>query len=149
MGEITDINGVILTPLKIIEHPKGNIFHGMKNVDPGYVDFGEAYFSTITKGEIKAWKKHFRMTLNLIVPVGKVKFVLFDDREHSPSENTFGEIILSTENYYRLTIPPNVWMGFQGIGDNLNLILNIADIPHDPDEQKNVDPSLLEITYKW
>ena len=120
---------------------------GMKKSDTGFVDFGEAYFSTIKYQEIKPWKKHLSMTLNLVVPVGEIKFVLCDGREESPSYNNFMEIILSPENYYRLTIPPNIWMAFQGIGKELNLLLNIADIEHNPEEIQRLD--LEEIPYNW
>ena len=47
------IKGVILTPLKKITHPKGDILHGMKNNGDGYAGFGEAYFSVIETGVIK------------------------------------------------------------------------------------------------
>ena len=42
-----NIEGVILTPLNKISHPKGDIFHGIKKTDIGYSGFGEAYFSII------------------------------------------------------------------------------------------------------
>ena len=83
------MDGVILTPLKQIPHQKGDIFHAMKKSDIGFDGFGEAYFSTINKGEIKGWKKHTKMTLNLIVPVGEIEFVLFDNRENSQTYNKF------------------------------------------------------------
>ena len=51
------IDGVIMTSLKVIEVPGGNVFHGMKSNDPGYSGFGEAYFSTVDLGAIKAWKR--------------------------------------------------------------------------------------------
>lgn len=141
------IAGLISTPLRIIAHPQGNILHGMKRSDPGYVDFGEAYFSTVYKGEIKAWKKHKLMTLNLIVPEGTVKFVVYDQRDDSPTYGTFNEFVICADNYIRLTIPPGLWFGFKGIGSSLNLVLNIASIPHDPDEvdRRNLD----EIKHNW
>lgn len=40
MDNIT-IDGVLLTPLKQITHPKGDVFHAMKCVDPGFEGFGE------------------------------------------------------------------------------------------------------------
>mgnify|MGYP005671907601 CR=1 FL=1 len=64
-----NINGIILTPLKIINHPKGNLFHCMKKIDEGYAGFGEAYFSSINFGEIKGWNRHKKMTLNFIIPM--------------------------------------------------------------------------------
>ncbi|GHT75679.1 hypothetical protein AGMMS50262_11720 [Bacteroidia bacterium] len=142
----TIIEGVILTPLKQIFHPQGDVFHGMKKSDAGFMGFGEAYFSTIHQGDVKAWKKHLLMTLNLVVPVGKIRFVLFDDRENSPTKGLFNEFILSLENYARLTVPPQVWLAFQGL-DEKNLLLNIADLEHLPDEIER--KPLSEINYNW
>lgn len=142
------LQGVILSPLKIIQHPKGNVLHALKQSDDNFQTFGEAYFSTIAKGEIKGWKKHRLMTLNLIVPVGAIKFVLFDGRNESSTSNQFSEIILSaTDNYCRLTVPPLVWLAFQGVDDQLNLLLNIANIEHNPQEADN--RPLEQIVYKW
>ncbi len=36
------IDGVIVTPLKIINVPGGDVFHALKKDDPGFTDFGEA-----------------------------------------------------------------------------------------------------------
>lgn len=144
------IEGVIITPLKKIYHPKGDIFHAMKKSDSGYVDFGEAYFSTVKHGVVKAWKRHRKMTLNLICPVGKIHFVLYDDRLDSLTYGVFQEVVLSTDdNYARLTIPPGVWMGFEGIGEHLNLLLNLADIEHDSSEQENIPIQESHIVYNW
>lgn len=106
----------------------------MKSNDPGYAGFGEAYFSTIEPGTVKAWKRHRRMVLNLVVPIGSIRFVIHDDREGSPTYGEFNEVVLSKDNYYRLTISPMVWMGFQGVGKTPGLLLNIASIPHEPNE---------------
>ena len=130
----TYIEGVILTPLNKICHPKGDILHGMKKCDEGFTGFGEAYFSTINNGEIKGWNRHKKMTLNLIVPVGEVTFVIYDDREKSKTKGIFYKIDLSPSNYKRLTVPPGLWFGFRGISEGMNFICNVADIPHDPDE---------------
>ena len=140
------ISGIILTPLKQIFHPQGDVFHAMKKSDDGFAGFGEAYFSTIAKGEIKAWKKHTEMTLNLIVPVGKIRFVAYDDRENSATKGVFNEFILSLKNYARLTVPPHIWLAFKGI-DEKNLLLNIANLEHNPNEI--VRKNLEEICFCW
>ncbi len=132
---------VILTPLKQIIHPKGDIYHGMKKSDVGYDGFGEAYFSTINKDDIKGWKKHTLMTLNLVVPVGAIEFVVYDEEDKSFFMQT-----LSQENYQRLTVKPNVWMAFRGKGEH-NILLNMANIEHNPDEAVNLP--LEEINYAW
>ncbi|MBF0231409.1 MAG: dTDP-4-dehydrorhamnose 3,5-epimerase family protein [Desulfamplus sp.] len=141
------ISGVTLSPLKIIPVESGNVFHALKQTDQEFKGFGEAYFSTVKKGHIKAWKRHQKMTLNLVVPVGEIQFVLYDDRQHSSTRHQFYSVNLSLSNYQRLTIPPMVWMGFQGVGEILNLLLNVADIPHDPEEVNRCE--LHTFMFSW
>ena len=146
MDEV-EIDGLILTPLKKIQHPKGDIFHGMKKSDAGFAGFGEAYFSTIKSNEIKGWNKHKRMTMNLVVPLGEVTFVIYDDRESSNSKGSLFRVDLSPSNYKRLTIPPRLWLAFRGNDSNVNLILNVASMEHDPDEIEKLE--LDQIDYNW
>ncbi len=141
------IAGVILTPLKKISHPKGDIFHGLKKSDRGFVGFGETYFSTIKNGQIKGWNRHTKMTLNLIVPVGEVTFVIYDDMEKKTSKGSFFEVKLSQTNYQRLTVPRGLWMAFKGKSNGINLILNVADMEHAPKEIEKLD--LDKIAYNW
>ncbi|MEM9283396.1 MAG: dTDP-4-dehydrorhamnose 3,5-epimerase family protein [Verrucomicrobiota bacterium] len=144
------ISGVKIEPLRIIPGESGTVFHAMKNSDPSFESFGEAYFSSVEYGSVKGWKKHREMTLNIVVPCGAIRFVLYDDRNASPTKNQHLEITLSPENYSRLTVPPKVWMAFQGVSErSVNLLLNIASIPHDPEESENAplaDPRFPRIT---
>ena len=135
------MDGVILTPLKQIHNPKGDIFHAMKKSDDGFDGFGEAYFSTIHKDDVKGWKKHTEMTLNLIVPMGAIKFVAYDEESKE-----FFSVVLSHDNYQRLTVKAGLWMAFQGVGKN-NMLLNLASIEHDPSEAVNI--AIEEIKYEW
>ena len=139
------IKEVVITKLGIIATLGGSVMHAMKASSAGYTGFGEAYFSQVDQGAIKAWKRHKKMTLNLVVPVGEIRFVLFDDREVLNTQ--FQEIIISRGNYCRLTVPPMVWMGFQGLSEGSAMLLNIADIEHDPDEVDRKEMS--EINYNW
>ncbi len=141
------INDVIISPLNIIDVPGGDVMHALKNCDDSYVGFGEAYFSTIDPGQRKAWKRHREMTLNIVVPVGEIRFVMYDDRNNSASRGQFHEVILSLNNYSRLTVPPMVWMGFQCMTDVTSMLLNIASIPHDPGETDKKE--LKEIKFDW
>ena len=140
------INGVCLTPLSIIPTPGGDVLHALKRSDFGFIDFGEAYFSEIGFNKIKAWKRHKRMTLNLVVPIGKINFVLCDDRL-GHSDIKVEKIILSRDNYFRLTVPPMIWVGFQGIDTDSSLLLNVADIPHDLDEVDKAE--LNKFKFDW
>jgi dTDP-4-dehydrorhamnose 3,5-epimerase len=124
----------------------GDVLRGLKANENSFVGFGEAYFTFINFNKIKAWKKHRKATLNLMVPVGEIKFVLFDDREDSSTFENFFSVNLSSDNYQRLTIPPMLWMGFKGNGKQ-NLLLDIMNIRHDLDDE---DRSPVEsFAYSW
>jgi dTDP-4-dehydrorhamnose 3,5-epimerase len=135
------VDGAILTPLKKIYNQEGDIFHAMKKNDNGFDGFGEAYFSTINKGSVKGWKKHTKMTLNIIVPIGTIKFAVYNE-----INGEFFSVVLSIENYQRLTIKSGYWLAFKGIDEN-NILLNLASIEHDPEEVISVD--LNKISYEW
>ena len=142
------INGVTTTPLSIINIKGGDVLHAMKKSDHGYSGFGEAYFSTIEPKAIKGWKRHTQMVLNLVVPIGSVRFILYDDRENQNNINKFQEVILSiADGYARLTVPPMIWVGFQGLARQTSLVLNIANIEHSPDEIERKE--LDEIEFIW
>jgi len=135
------LDRIILTPLTQIYNPKGDIFHAMKKTSDGYEGFGEAYFSTINKGDIKNWRKHTKMTLNIIVPIGEIKFVAYDEQIKK-----FFSVKLSQNNFQRLTIKPGLWLAFKGLAD-FNMLLNIANIEHDTNETES--KNLEEFKYEW
>lgn len=135
------MDGIILTPLTQIFNPKGDIFHAMKKTSDGYEGFGEAYFSTINKDDIKNWRKHTKMILNIVVPIGEIKFVAYDEKIKK-----FFSVKLSQNNYQRLTIKPGLWLAFKGLAD-FNMLLNIANVEHDTNETES--KNLEEFKYEW
>lgn len=139
------IKDVIITSLDVIDTLGGNVMHGIKCSSEGYAGFGEAYFSQIDEGAVKGWKRHKEMTLNLIVPMGEVRFVLFDERDSSNVQ--FQEVVISKNNLCRLTVPPMIWMGFQSLSTGGSMLLNIANIEHDINEvdKKNIE----EFEFNW
>lgn len=141
------INGVVVTPLKVISTPGGDVKHALKRSEDSFFDFGEAYFSHVNYKDIKGWKIHTKMNMNLIVPVGEVRFVLHDNRKDSPTYGEFNEYVIGTNNYSRLTVPSGVAMGFQGVYESGSMLLNIADIEHSPEEQIKLD--LEAINFNW
>ena len=72
------IDGVILSPQKIINTVGGNVLHVIKNQDKTFSGFGEAYFSLVNNGVVKGWKRHTKMIMNLVVPIGEIQFVYVD-----------------------------------------------------------------------
>jgi dTDP-4-dehydrorhamnose 3,5-epimerase len=142
------MKGVISYDLKQINVLKGGVWHALKATDEGYVGFGEAYFSQIQSGAVKGWKRHNRFVLNIIVPVGKIKFVIFDDRAGSATFGKFEEHILSPDgNYKRLTIAAGLWVAFQGLDTNTSILLDIIPEVHIPNEADSLP--LEAINYKF
>ena len=137
------IKDILITKLNIIKSDDGSVFHGIKSTDIGFEKFGETYFSFIYEGAFKGWKKHTKMTMNLIVPIGEIRFNFIDLREDSQNFNERMEINLSVKNYVRLTVPPSIWFGFKGLADQ-NMLVNIASIPHDPKEVSEKNKMELE-----
>lgn len=125
---------MLVTPAKVIEVDGGDVLTYLHASDPGYKGFGEVYMSTVHPGKVKGWRRHNRVTLNFVVPVGAIKFVLYDDRPNSITPGTFFSITLSRKNYHRLTIPPGIWVGFKGIGVDENMLLNTIEEENDPEE---------------
>lgn len=132
---------ILVTPLNRISVPGGDVLHGIKNNDPGYVDFGEVYFSIIEEGAIKGWKRHMSMTLNLVVPVGSVGFVFID------SQGDIFQLTAGEKFYVRLTVPPGIWFAFRGLATPYSVVVNIADITHSPSEIER--KSLSDMNFNW
>jgi len=110
---------ILVTPLKRIKTEGGDVMHALKNSENGYNGFGEVYFSWVEQGAIKAWKCHQSMTLNLVVPLGEVRFVfyckaLLAEQIYQP-DNEFRIEKIGNERYSRITVPPGIWFGFQGL----------------------------------
>lgn len=135
------IDGVSVTGLAQIHLDAGDVYHALKSSEDSYVGFGEAYFSFIKPGNIKAWKRHTKMTMNLVVPIGSIKFVFTSDKK-----NFFIREIGMNE-YSRITVEPGIWFGFQGIDRSTNLLLNLSNIIHDPKESERIEQH--EIDYDW
>ena len=127
--------------MPIINVDGGDILRGAKGTEKNFDTFGEMYFSEIQFNYIKGWKVHTKMTCNLLVPVGSVKFVATLDKIK------FQEFILGRQNYRRLTIPPNWWFAFKGLSEGTSTVCNVANLTHDPDEAQTLP--LNKIPYSW
>ena len=137
------LDDIRVTPLKKIPTNNGDVMTALKASDDVFNGFGEVYFSWIDCEAIKAWKCHQHMTLNLVVPVGEVNFVF----HLTNKKNIFRTEIIGEERYVRLTVPPGIWFGFQGRNFSHNLIMNLADMAHNPHEV--LRKTISEIDYNW
>jgi len=107
---------------------KGNVLRALKKKDKFFYGFEEVYFSMIKKNQVKGWKKHNKMKMNLIVPIGKVEFKFYSEKE-----NKFRKIIIGEKNYRRIFVPEGIWFAFKG-HNKINLIMNISNKIHSKKE---------------
>jgi dTDP-4-dehydrorhamnose 3,5-epimerase len=143
------IDGVVVTPLRQICDERGKVMKMLSRDDAVFSEFGEVYFSVCYPGAIKGWHIHKRMTLNYAVPVGHIKFVLYDERQNSPTRGQVQEFFLGPDNYCLVTVPPMIWNGFKCISNEAAFVVNCATIGHDPQESDKRDPFDKSIPYDW
>jgi dTDP-4-dehydrorhamnose 3,5-epimerase len=143
------IDGVLVVPLKRVPDERGTVMHMLKRTDPHFIEFGEIYFSKIYPGVVKGWHKHAEMTLNYACIHGRIKLVLFDDREGSPTKGQVMELFLGPDNHSLVQIPPGIWNGFKGMGSETAIVANCCTQPHDPSRSIRLDPFDNDIPYDW
>ena len=143
------IYDVKITPLKIISDNRGKVMHMLRTDSQVFEKFGEIYFSTIYHQSIKGWHLHKESVLNYVCIKGKVKLVLFDNRKESSTKGVYQELILSPEDYFLVTIPPNIWNGFKGLDEAESIIANCLTLPHDEKEMVRKDSFDKSFNYKW
>ena len=144
------IHGVLVTELRQIIDERGAVLHHMRRDAPEFTTFGECYFSEILPGVVKAWKRHREQTQHLAVPIGRVRFVIYDDRESSPTQDKLQIVELGRPNdYNRLRIPRGLWYGFTCLNDQAALVANCVDLPHDPADTELRPEDDSRIPYRW
>ena len=150
MNGQSSIDGVLVTGLRQVVDERGAVLHHMRSDAPEFTTFGECYFSEMIPGAVKAWKRHREQTQHLAVPIGRVRFVIYDDRELSPTNGSLEVVELGRPDHYnRLRIPKGLWYGFTCLSDQPALIANCTDEPHDPTDTElraEYDP---RIPYHW
>ena len=146
MGQI---DGVRVTPLRIIPDDRGQVMHMLRADAQHFKKFGEIYFSTVKPGVTKGWKVHTRAEGNLAVPHGRVRSVLYDAREESTTYGEFMDVILGSEGsaYRLLTVPAGVALAWRNLGEDTAIVANCATEPHTPDEGKTLP--LDTYAYEW
>ena len=143
------IQDVKIVKKQVINDERGKIVHMLRNDDKNFLKFGEIYFSYVYPNMIKAWHIHKKMTLNYVAAFGKIKLVLYDDRKNSKTVGKIQEIFLSNENHLLVSIPPNIWNGFTSADENLAVLANCSDIPHDKTEISRLSFDDPKFPYNW
>jgi dTDP-4-dehydrorhamnose 3,5-epimerase len=143
------IEGIQVIPLRRIPDERGTTLHMLKRTDPHFKEFGEIYFSSVYPGIVKGWHRHREMTLNYACIYGRIKLVLYDEREGSATRGNLQEIFLGDDNYALAIIPPDIWNGFKGMSAPYAIVANCSTHPHDPSRSQRMDPLKNHIPYDW
>jgi dTDP-4-dehydrorhamnose 3,5-epimerase len=142
------IAGVVVEPRSMIADANGAVLHGWR-VTGSSGPVAEVYCSAVRGGAIKAWKRHRQMTQRLLVPSGRVLFVIYDSRAESATSGSIMEIESGREAYGLVIIPPMLWYGFAGIASGESIIVNSPDLIHDLTEIERLDSRTEKIPYIW
>ena len=128
--------------LKKVKRKGGDIFKIIDKKSKGFKGFSETYFSWVNYGSVKAWKFHKKMTMNLVVPFGKVKFIFFDIKTKKKLK-----VIIGKKNYKRIKVGPGIWFGFKGLSKPSSLVMNFSNFTFNKKEilRKEKD----DIDLKW
>ena len=75
------LDKIKISNLKINKNSDGDVLHAFKATDEDFQKLQEIYFSKIKFSKIKAWKKHKKLSMNLIVPFGEVMFIFYSEKK--------------------------------------------------------------------
>jgi dTDP-4-dehydrorhamnose 3,5-epimerase len=149
MGNIM-IDGLNIMPLKVITDERGKIMKMADSNSALFEKFGEIYFSFINPGIIKGWKKHQAAIQLFSVPIGTIKFVIYDDRPDSPTKNELQEIECGEDNYQLIKMPANVWYSWKTTSTFPAMIASLTSEPHNPTEATSAEINNNSIIpYQW
>jgi len=145
------IEGVKVKELKVISDDRGRLMEILRKDDKIFQKFGQVYMTTAYPGIIKAWHFHKIQTDNFICVKGKIKLVLYDSRQDSPTFKEINEFIISLDEPKLIQIPPFVYHGFECISEDEAMVINTITEPYNrenPDECR-VDACDNDISYDW
>jgi len=90
-----------------------------------------AYLTAVQPGRIKGWVYHRLQHDRLFVAKGRLKIVLHDLRDDSPTRGMTNELCLTERNRGLVVIPVLVAHAVQNVGDCEALFVNLPTRPYD------------------
>lgn len=102
-------------------------------------------------GSIRAWIVHREQSDRLFLSMGRLRVVLFDDREGSPTRGSIQELYAGERRRGLVVIPPGVWHAVQNLGAGEAIYLNLPTRPYDhahPDKFR-LPPDSDRIPYRF
>jgi dTDP-4-dehydrorhamnose 3,5-epimerase len=145
------ISGVKTKKLRIIPDERGWLTEILRCDEEIYEKFGQVYLTAVYSGVVKAWHLHKLQTDNFTCIKGEIKVALYDARENSPTYKEINEFLIGDDNPTLIKVPPLVYHGWKGVGEDTAYIINIPTLPYNyktPDEYR-LPPDTKDIPYDW
>jgi dTDP-4-dehydrorhamnose 3,5-epimerase len=123
----------------------------LRRDDELFIQFGQAYITTVYPGVVKAWHYHKVQRDNFAVVAGMVQIALYDGRPDSPTKGEVNVFHVGIHNPMLVHVPPFVLHGFKNVGVEEAIVLNLPTELYDyaaPDEFR-VDPFENDIPHDW
>ncbi|MCB1877445.1 MAG: dTDP-4-dehydrorhamnose 3,5-epimerase family protein [Chromatiales bacterium] len=122
------IDGVRVKEIRSVIKNNGyltEIYRADWQLDSRPVD--QVFQVVLNPGEIEAWHVHSQTVDRFFVCQGRMKIVLYDAREESPTHGRINEFRLGSARSGIVSVPPGVWHGVQNIGDVASIMINLVD----------------------
>jgi len=145
------IEGVKVRNLSPIPDERGWLMELLRSDWEEFEKFGQLYITTCNPGVVKGWHYHKKQTDHFVCLKGMAKVVLYDAREGSKTRGMINEFFMGEQHFILLKIPPLVYHGFKGTGNEEAWILNIPTEAYkyeEPDEFR-IPYDSKEIPYDW
>jgi dTDP-4-dehydrorhamnose 3,5-epimerase len=145
------IEGVKVRNLSPIPDERGWLMELLRSDWEEFEKFGQLYITTCHPGVVKGWHYHKKQTDHFVCLKGMAKVVLYDAREGSKTKGMINEFFMGERHFILLKIPPLVYHGFKGTGNEQAWILNIPTEAYkyeEPDEFR-IPYNSKEIPYDW
>ncbi|MFH1721106.1 MAG: dTDP-4-dehydrorhamnose 3,5-epimerase family protein [Candidatus Altiarchaeota archaeon] len=145
------IEGVVTKKLKVVPDERGWLMEILRCDDSLFEKFGQVYLTTAYPGVVKAWHYHKLQTDNFTCIKGMMKVALYDGRKDSPTYKEVNEFFVGEKNPMLISVPPGIYHGFKGMGDETAYFLSIPTLPYNYDEpdEYRLPPDTKEIHYDW
>jgi dTDP-4-dehydrorhamnose 3,5-epimerase len=137
--------------LKVIPDERGRLMEMIRNDDPFFKKFGQAYLTAAYPGVVKGWHYHKVQWDHFVVVKGMMKIVLYDARDASPTSGVVNEFFMGDQRPAILQIPPYVYHGFKCISDQEAMVINFPTetFKYDDPDEFRAHPHENDIPYDW
>jgi dTDP-4-dehydrorhamnose 3,5-epimerase len=145
------IDGVAVKHLKRIADERGWLTEVMRSDWEISEKFAQVYVTAANPKVVKAWHMHKNQTDHLACVKGEAKLVLCDGRSDSKTKGKIAEFMMGEKNPLIVKVPPGVWHGFEALGEEPALVVNIPTELYNyekPDEYR-LPPDTKKIPYDW